>query len=185
MSGNDKIHLSGTIHAWWQWVLQALVPKQDPDTQHWVLTTPALGLASTNQTRHTELKQGYHQAHSTSALVLAHSFTHRDIISNGGWLLGNMDAQSSTHFLCCRRAMAIYLNLHHSHRGLHGTNLEGVDNHNFDLEVSSTQRSTSVWKNPFQDVWPRLSTQHGQSYLDPNRRKSSIQKPPHTSWLPS
>jgi len=28
-------HLSGTIHAWWQWVLKQ---TQDPDTQHWVLT---------------------------------------------------------------------------------------------------------------------------------------------------
>lgn len=31
--------LSGTLHAWWEWVLQALSARTpDPDTQHWVLT---------------------------------------------------------------------------------------------------------------------------------------------------
>lgn len=58
--------LSRIIHAWWQWVLQALCfQTQDPDTQHWVLNVLLPWVywhQQTQKTRQPQLKQGYHHA---------------------------------------------------------------------------------------------------------------------------
>lgn len=58
--------LSGIIHAWWQWVLQALaVQTQDPELQNWVLNCLLPWVywhQQTEKTRQPQLKQGYGQA---------------------------------------------------------------------------------------------------------------------------
>jgi len=76
-------HLSGTIHAWWQWVLKLCSQTQDPDTQHWVLILlPWVYWHQQTERRHTELKQGYHQAtQQAHARFLAHSFTHTETLA--------------------------------------------------------------------------------------------------------
>jgi len=62
-------HLSGTIHAWWQWVLQALFPNPRPGYTTLGAHNSALGLlASTNRkdTAH-RTQTGLPPSHSTSA----------------------------------------------------------------------------------------------------------------------
>jgi len=90
MSGNDRYHTyQGPMPGGGY---QALCSQtQDPDTQHWVLTIllPWV-LASTNRkTRHTELKQGYHNTQQAHARFLAHSFTHTETLAlNSSGLIG-------------------------------------------------------------------------------------------------
>jgi len=115
-------------------VLQALFPNPRPGyTTLGAHNSPALGLlASTNRkTRHTELKQGYHQAtQQAHARFLAHSFTHTETLAQQQqwidwaiWMCAKFRTSSAVE------GRNGYLSrLHHSHRGF-GTNLEGVDSH--------------------------------------------------------
>jgi hypothetical protein len=58
--------LSGTLHAWWDWTIQALSEKtQDVDTQQWVLTFVLPWVywhQQSQKTRQPHLKQGYLEA---------------------------------------------------------------------------------------------------------------------------
>jgi len=78
-------HLSGTIHAWWQWVLQALCSQtQDPDTQHWCSQFSCLGSIGINKPkRHgtPNSNRATTKPLNKRTRFLAHSFTHRDISS--------------------------------------------------------------------------------------------------------
>jgi hypothetical protein len=73
-------NLSGTVHAWWQWVIPALsVQTQDPDIQNWVLSALLPWVywhQQTQKTRQPQLKQGYQQAaQRAQARFLAYPFT--------------------------------------------------------------------------------------------------------------
>jgi len=84
----------------------------------------------TEKTRHTELKQGYHQAtQQAHARFLAHSFTHTETLAQQQqWIDWACVPSSSALPLLSKDAMAIYL-VSIILIGLHGTNLEGVDSH--------------------------------------------------------
>jgi len=97
-------------------VVQALCSQtQDPDTQHWVLTILLPWVywhQQTEKTRHTELKQGYHQAtQQAHARFLAHSFTHTETLAQQQWIDWAiwMCAKFNALPLLSKDAMAIYL----------------------------------------------------------------------------
>jgi len=77
-------HLSGTFMPGGSGPQALCSQTQDPDTQHWVLTILLPWVywhQQTEKTRHTELKQGYHQATQAHARFLAHSFTHTETLA--------------------------------------------------------------------------------------------------------
>jgi len=126
-------HLSGTIHAWWQWVLKLSVPK--PKTRiHNIgcsqFSCLGSGINKPKDTRH-ELKQGYHQAtQQAHARFLAHSFTHTETLAQQQWIdWAIWMCAKFQHFLCCRRTQWLFISSPSFSSGLHGTNLEGVDSH--------------------------------------------------------
>ena len=72
--------LSGLLHAWWQWVLQALSAQtQDPEIHNWVLNCLLPWVywhQQTQKTRQPQLKRAYEQAaQSARQCFLAHDLT--------------------------------------------------------------------------------------------------------------
>lgn len=72
--------VSGLLHAWWQWVLQALSTQtQDPEIHNWVLNCLLPWVywhQQTQKTRQPQLKRGYEQAaQSARECFLAHDLT--------------------------------------------------------------------------------------------------------------
>jgi len=132
MSGNDRYHTYQGHHAWWQGP-SSLFPNPRPGyTTLGAHLLPVYWHQQTEKTRHTELKQGYHQAtQQAHARFLAHSFTHTETLAQQqqwiDWAIW-MCASSSALPLLSKDAMAIYL-VSIILIGLHGTNLEGVDSH--------------------------------------------------------
>jgi len=73
-------YLSGVLHAWWQWVLQALSAQtQDPEIHNWVLNCLLPWVywhQQTQKTRQPQLKQSYEQAaQSAREAFLTHDLT--------------------------------------------------------------------------------------------------------------
>jgi len=134
MSGNDRYHTyQGQFMPGGSGYSSSLFPNPRPGYTTLGAHNSPLGLlASTNRkTRHTELKQGYHQAtQQAHARFLAHSFTHTETLAQQqqwiDWAIWMCEVQRTP--LLSKDAMAIYL-VSIILIGLHGTNLEGVDSH--------------------------------------------------------
>jgi len=109
--------LSRTLHAWWEWVIQALMSQtQDPDIQDWVLSALLPWVywhQQTQQTRQPQLKQGYQQAaQQAQARFLADGFTQTlpNSLATAVGRLGNLDVcqVKSVRPLLLKDVMAIY-----------------------------------------------------------------------------
>ena len=155
--------LSQALHAWWQWVLQALPTQtQDPDTQDWVLTVLLPWVywhQQTQKTRHPQLKAGYEQAaHQAQAAFLSASFTASlSQVQQQQWL-------DWAIWMCDkfqRTSAAVegrngYLSaLHHANRGLSEQTLKVLTIiHNFDLKrQDGTTAAQRLFGRPFPDLF--------------------------------
>jgi len=166
---------------------QALCSQtQDPDTQHWVLTILLPWVywhQQTEKTRHTELKQGYHQTtQQAHARFLAHSFTHTETLAQQQqwidwaiWMCAKFSASSAVE------GRNGYLSrLHHSHQGFTEQTLKVLTViHNFDLKRDDdTTAAQRLFGKPFPNLfdWVVLN-----DYPDRANKKARISKAHRTS----
>jgi len=158
--------LAGTLHAWWQWVLQALPTQtQDPDAQHWVLT----GLLpwvywhqQTQKTRQPQLKQGYQQAAQQAySRLLAHGFTQtlsdseqQHWIDWALWMCAKFQRTSSA----VEGRNGYLSGLHHANRGFTEQTLKVLTIiHNFDLKRDDgTTAAQRLFGKPFPDLFESI-----------------------------
>jgi len=115
MSGNDRYHTyQGQFMPGGSGYSKLSVPK--PKTRITLGAHNSLPWVywhqQTEKTRHTELKQGYHQAtQQAHARFLAHSFTHTETLAQQqqwiDWAIWM--CQVPAHFLCCRRTQWLFI----------------------------------------------------------------------------
>jgi len=164
--------LSGILHAWWQWVLQALRSQtQDPEVQNWVLDSllPWVYLPQqTQKTRQPQLKLGYEQAtNSSHQRFLTHHCTKTlPIAEQQRWL-------DWAIWICAkfqRTSSAVegrngYLSaLHHSNRGFTPQTLKVLTIiHNFDIKrADGSTAAQRLFLHPFPDLFEWLVPRLGQ-----------------------
>lgn len=155
--------LSRALHAWWQWVSQALSAQtQDPDTQHWVLTYLLPWVywhQQSHKTRQPQLKQGYQQAaHQAHQRLLANAFTQhlahtqqQQWIDWAVWMCAKFQRTSSAV-----EGRNGYLSaLHHANRGFTEQTLQVLTIiHNFDLKRDDgTTAAQRLFGKPFPDLF--------------------------------
>jgi hypothetical protein len=164
--------LSQALHAWWQWVLQALPTQtQDPDTQDWVLTVLLPWVywhQQTQKTRHPQLKQSYQQAaQQAQAAFVSDTFTHS--LSQAqqqqwlDWAIWMCDKFQRTSAAVEGRNG--YLSaLHHANRGFTEQTLKVLTIiHNFDLKrEDGTTAAQRLFGRPFPDLFEFIVLNMGE-----------------------
>ncbi len=187
-------NLSGTIHAWWQWVLQALCSQtQDPDLQNWVLTVLLPWVywhQQTEKTRHSQLKQGYQQAtQQAHTRFLAHSFTQTQThaqqqqwIDWAIWICAKFQRTSSA----VERRNGYLSRLHHANRGFTEQTLKVLTViHNFDLKRDDdTTAAQRLFGKPFPDLFDWVVLNMGELPRPRRTQKARISKKPTVQAVP-
>lgn len=176
--------LSRSLHAWWQWVVQALSAQtEDPDTQHWVLTylLPWVYWHQQSQkTRQPQLKQGYQQAaQQAHERFLTDAFTHnlahtqqQQWIDWAVWMCAKFQRTSSAV-----EGRNGYLSaLHHANRGFTAQTLKVLTIiHNFDLKRDDgTTAAQRLFGKQFPDLFESVVLNMGE--LPRPRRSQTARK---------
>lgn len=188
-------HLCTTLHAWWQWTLQALgTQTQDPDTQQWVLTFVLPWVywhQQAQKTRHPQLKQSY-----LDAAQLA-----QKRFQDNGFTLALDPAQQQTSidwavWMCDkfqRTSSAVegrngYLSrLHHANRGFTQQTLKVLTViHNFDLKRDDGSTAAQrLFGKPFPDLFDWLVLNMGELPTPRKSKKPRTSKKPTVQTVPS
>ena len=164
--------LSGTLHAWWEWVLQALPARTpDPDTQHWVLTALLPWVywhQQTQKTRQPQLKQGYQQAaQQAQARFLAEGFTltlsdaqQQQWLDWAIWMCAKFQRTSSA----VEGRNGYLSGLHQANRGFTEQTLKVLTIiHNFDLKRDDgTTAAQRLFGKPFPDLFKSVVLNMGE-----------------------
>ena len=176
--------LSAALHAWWQWVLQALSAQtQDPDIQHWVLTALLPWVywhQQTHLTRQPQLKQDYQQAaQQAQARLLADGFTQtlpdaeqQQWVDWAIWMCAKFQRTSSA----VEGRNGYLSGLHHANRGFTEQTLKVLTViHNFDLKRDdSTTAAHRLFGKPFPDLFEWVVLHMGE--LPTPRRTQKARK---------
>jgi Family of unknown function (DUF6399) len=187
--------LAGALHAWWQWVLQALTPQtQDPDTQHWVLTVLLPWVywhQQTQKTRQSELKQGYLQAaQQAHSRLLAHSFTQslnqsqqQKWVDWAIWMCAKFQRTSSA----VEGRNGYLSRLHHANRGFTEQSLKVLTIiHNFDLKRDDgTTAAQRLFDKTFPDLFESVVLNMGDLPRARRTLKPKISRKPAIQLVPS
>jgi hypothetical protein len=188
-------HLSTTLHAWWQWTLQALgTQTQDPDTQQWMLTFVLPWVywhQQAQKTRHPQLKQSY-----LDAAQLAQTR-----FQDNGFTLALDPAQQQTSidwavWMCDkfqRTSSAVegrngYLSrLHHANRGFTEQTLKVLTViHNFDLKRDDGSTAAQrLFGKPFPDLFDWVVLNMGELPTPRKSKKTRTSKKPTVHAVPS
>jgi hypothetical protein len=187
--------LSGVLHAWWQWVGQAL-PTQthDPDTQNWVLTRLLPWVywhQQTHKTRQPQLKLAYQQAaHQAQERFRADAFTpsltaeqQQQWIDWAIWMCAKFQRTSSPV-----EGRNGYLSaLHHSNRGFTEQTLQVLTIiHNFDLKRDDgTTAAQRLFGKPFPDLFESVVLTLGELPRPRQTRKARKSKKPTVQAVPA
>jgi hypothetical protein len=165
-------NLSGVLHAWWQWVLQALCAQtQDPEIQNWVLNCLLPWVywhQQTQKTRQPQLKLGYElaakQAHerflldvSTNALPASEKQLWLDWAI---WMCAKFQRTSSA----VEGRNGYLSGLHHSNRGFTAQTLKVLTIiHNFDIKRDDgSSPAQRLFGKPFPDLFEWVVPRMGQ-----------------------
>jgi Family of unknown function (DUF6399) len=187
--------LSGILHAWWQWVLQALSQQtQDPDTQDWVLTVLLPWVywhQQTHKTRQPQLKQGYLQAaQKAHTHLLAHSFTQSLDQSQQQlwvdwaiWMCAKFQRTSSA----VEGRNGYLSRLHHANRGFTQQSLKVLTIiHNFDLKRhDGTTAAQRLFDKQFPDLFESVVLNMGDLPRARRTVKPKMSRKPAIQLVPS
>lgn len=186
--------LSAALHAWWQWVLQALSTQtDDPDLQDWVLTVLLPWVywhQQTQKTRQPHLKQGYQRAtQQAQGRFLAAPCTQnlsdaqqQKWIDWAIWMCAKFQRTSSAV-----EGRNGYLSaLHHANRGFTAQTLKVLTIiHNFDLKRddgnSAAQR---LFAKPFPDLFEFVVLNMGELPRPRQSLKARKSKKPTAQAVP-
>lgn len=177
--------LAQGVHAWWQWVTQALSAQtQDPELQNWVLTVllPWLyWLQQANKTRTPNLKLRYQQAASDAfnavmAAEITLSLQQEELLCWMQWgrrMCANYQRTSSA----VEGRNGYLAQRHHVSRGFSPQALAVLTIlHNFDLKRSDgTTAAQRLFGHPFPDLFESVLSTFTE--LPMPRQSSSSQQP--------
>jgi hypothetical protein len=164
--------LSGVLHAWWQWTLQALYTKtQDPEIHNWVLNCLLPWVywhQQTEKTRQPKLKQSYEKAaKSAREKFLADDYTKNSISSEQQqwvdwaiWMCAKFQRTSSA----VEGRNGYLSGLHHSGRGFTKQTLKALTIiHNFDIKRDDgTTAAQRLFEQPFPDLFEWVVPRMGE-----------------------
>ncbi len=187
--------LSRTLHAWWQWVLQALSTQTpDLDTQQWVLTVLLPWVywhQQTLKTRQPQLKPAYQQAtQAAQARFLAASFTHTLTASEQqqwlDWAIW-MSAKFQRTSSAVEGRNGYLSRLHHANRGLTVQTLNVLTViHNFDLKRDDgTTAAQRLFGQPFPDLFHWVVLHLGELPRPRRTQKARKSKNPTLQAVPA
>jgi Family of unknown function (DUF6399) len=183
--------LSGVLHAWWQWTLQALCTKtQDPEIHNWVLNCLLPWVywhQQTEKTRQPKLKQNYEKAaKSARERFMADDFTknltnseQQEWIDWSVWMCTKFQRTSSA----VEGRNGYLSGLHHSGRGFTEQTLKALTIiHNFDIKRDDgTTAAQRLFEKPFPDLFEWVVPRMGEL---PRPRKT-LKTPKSTKPTPS
>ena len=187
--------LSAILHAWWQWVLQALSTQtDDPDIQHWVLTALLPWVywhQQTQKTRQPQLKQADQQATQQAlARFLSNDFTQtrsdaeqQQWIDWAIWMCAKFQRTSSAV-----EGRNGYLSaLHHANRGFTEQTLKVLTIiHNFDLKRDDgTTAAQRLFGKPFPDLFEFVVLNMGELPRPRRTLKARKSKKPTVHAVPA
>ena len=184
--------LAQGIHAWWQWVVQALrAQSDDPQVQTWVLTALLPWVywqQQTDKTRQPELKSAYQQATERAYQhLVTHAMTadiqdsdRQSWISWCQWMVSKYQRSSSA----VEGRNGYLSRLHHTARGLSAQTLQVLTIlHNFDLRrADGTTAAQRLFGHSFPDVFEWVVARMGDLPLA--RRSSKAHQPKPLPTLP-
>jgi hypothetical protein len=188
-------HLSAMLHAWWQWVLQALSAQtQDPQTQTWVLTLLLPWVywhQQTQKTRQPHLKHDYLQAaQKAQTRLLAHGFTqtlspaeHQYWVDWVIWMCAKFQRTSSA----IEGRNGYLARLHHANRGFTEQSLKTLTIiHNFDLKRDDgTTAAQRLFDKPFPDLFDSIVLKMGDLPRPRRTLKPKISRKPSIQLVPA
>lgn len=187
--------LSAALHAWWQWVLQALCAQtQDLDTQHWVLTALlpwVYWYQQTQKTRQPQLKQHYQLAtQQAQARFLADGFTQtlpdskqQHWVDWATWMCAKFQRTSSA----VEGRNGYLSGLHHANRGFTEETLKVLTIiHNFDLKRDDgTTAAQRLFGKPFPDLFESVVLNMGELPRPRRTLKARKSKKPTVHAVPA
>jgi hypothetical protein len=180
--------LSGIVHAWWQWVLQALCAQtQDAEIHNWVLNCLLPWVywhQQTQKTRQPQLKQGYEQAaKSARECFLANDCT-KNLTSSEQqqwvdwaiWMCAKFQRTSSA----VEGRNGYLSGLHHSSRGFTAQTLRVLTIiHNFGIRRDDgTTAAQRLFDQPFPDLFEWVVPRMGELPRSRRTLKSPKSKKP-------
>lgn len=188
-------NLAGTLHAWWQWVLQALATQtQDLDTQQWVLTALLPWVywhQQTQKTRQPQLKQAYLQAtQQAQARFRADDFTHtlseseqQQWLDWAIWMCAKFQRTSSA----VEGRNGYLSRLHHANRGFTEQTLKVLTViHNFDIKRDDgTTAAQRLFGKPFPDLFDWVVRHMGELPRPRRTLKARKSKKPTVQAVPA
>jgi len=188
-------HLSAALHAWWQWVLQALCAQtQDSDTQHWVLTALLPWVywhQQTQKTRHPQLKHGYQQAtQQAQTRFRAAAFTQslpnseqQQWVDWAIWICAKFQRTSSA----VEGRNGYLSGLHHANRGFTAQTLKVLTViHHFDLKRDDgTTAAQRLFGQPFPDLFGWVVLHMGELPRPRRTLKARKSKKPTVHAVPA
>ncbi len=187
--------LAQGIHAWWQWVTQALsVQSDDLQVQAWVLTALLPWVywqQQTDKTRQSELKSAYQQATERAYQhLLTHSMTqHIDDTQRQSWITWCqwMAAKYQRTSSAVEGRNGYLSRLHHAARGLSSQTLQVLTIiHNFDLKrADGTTAAERLFDHSFPDVFEWVVEHMGDLPLARRSSKAHQPKPLPTPLFPA
>lgn len=188
-------NLAATLHAWWQWTLQALETQtQDPQTQQWVLMALLPWVywhQQAHKTRHPQLKQGYLKATQLAQeQFYANGFTQSLEVAQQqlwvDWAIWMCDKFQRTSSAVEGRNG--YLSrLHHANRGFSEKTLKVLTViHNFDLKRhDGSTAAQRLFRKPFPDVFDWVVGNMGELPCPRQSKKVRVSKKPTVQAVPS
>lgn len=187
--------LSGALHAWWQWVLQAL-PAQtaNPDTQNWVLNRLLPWVywhQQTQKTRQPQLKLAYQQAaQQAQERFRTDAFTpsltaseQQQWIDWAIWMCAKFQRTSSA----VEGRNGYLSRLHQANRGFTEQTLQVLTIiHNFDLKRDDgTTAAQRLFGQPFPDLFEAVVRNLGELPRPRQTRKVRKSKKPTVQAVPA
>ena len=188
-------HLATGIHAWWQWVIQALAAEtQEIELQNWVLTALLPWVYWSQQadkTRQSHLKSRYQQAASDAYdLLMAQTMTlqmddaqHQHWVQWCQWMCTKYQRTSSA----VEGRNGYLSQRHHVNRGFSHQSLKVLTIiHNFDLKrPDGTTAAQRLFGQPFPDLFEWILSTIDELPMPRRSSKAHQTQPSHARLFPA
>ena len=188
-------HFATGIHAWWQWVIQALATEtQEVDLQNWVLTALlpwVYWLQQADKTRQPHLKSRYQQAASDAYdQLMAQTMTlqmdapqHQYWVQWCQWMCAKYQRTSSA----VEGRNGYLSQRHHVNRGFSHQSLKVLTIiHNFDLKrPDGTTAAQRLFRQPFPDLFEWILSTIDELPMPRRSYKAHQIQPLHAELFPA
>ena len=188
-------HFATGIHAWWQWVIQALATEtQEVDLQNWVLTALlpwVYWLQQADKTRQPHLKSRYQQAASDAYdQLMAQTMTlqmdapqHQHWVQWCQWMCAKYQRTSSA----VEGRNGYLSQRHHVNRGFSHQSLKVLTIiHNFDLKrPDGTTAAQRLFRQPFPDLFEWILSTIDELPMPRRSYKAHQTQPLHAELFPA